>query len=404
MPENLQQTILGRYQNLIEVQQELASILNTDQLMERTVKAALELCQAEHAIIFMPDPTSQILLYKVGTFPNQARLRQLAVSIDDSLEGWVFFRQQPVIINDTQSYDQHYGKITPIDHVDIRSICSVPLVANSTPIGVLDVFNQRKGSFTALDQEILLSFTRQVAIFMINTQRFVQSDLISELVHELRTPLVSLNMGMHLLQREDMPVEKRGRIFDMINSEFNRLSEMTTSFLEYARLESGRTKFNSTKFEVQGLLNESVEVMQFQAEAREITITLQVPHEPLNLIGDRDKIKQVILNLLNNAIKYNHPGGNVLLSAQLTLTDITISVHDDGQGIAEEHMPRLFTRFFRAPNRENVTIGTGLGLTICKQIVEAHHGKLEVVSEVDKGSTFTVRLPVIQEDEFIPLE
>jgi signal transduction histidine kinase len=404
MPENLQQTLLGRYQHLIDVQQELAAVMNTDQLIEQTVRAAIELCQAEYAIIFMPDPTNQILLYKTGTLPNQAKLRQLAVKIEDSLEGWVFFRQQPVIINNPATYDQHFGKITVIDHVEIHSITSIPLIAKGTSIGVLDVFNQRKGSFNALDQEILSSFAKQVAIFMVNTQRFVQSDLVAELVHELRTPLVSLNMAMHLLQRKDLPGVKRERIFELITTEFNRLSDMTTSFLEYARLESGRTKFNPIRFNLNALLSESAEVMQFQAEAREVTITLQVSEEPLYLIGDRDKIKQVVLNLLNNAIKYNHPGGSVLISAQQTLTDVTISVRDDGQGIAEEHMPRLFTRFFRAPNRENVTIGTGLGLSICKQIVEAHHGKLEVTSELDRGSTFTVRLPVVKEDEFIPLE
>jgi two-component system phosphate regulon sensor histidine kinase PhoR len=87
-----------------------------------------------------------------------------------------------------------------------------------------------------------------------------------------------------------------------------------------------------------------------------------------------------------------------------TPTDISIIVRDDGQGIPTEYLPRLFTRFFRAPTKESLTIGTGLGLTICKHIVEAHHGKLEVISEVNKGSAFTVRLPVLHEDEFIPIE
>ncbi|HSB67568.1 MAG TPA: ATP-binding protein, partial [Anaerolineales bacterium] len=108
--------------------------------------------------------------------------------------------------------------------------------------------------------------------------------------------------------------------------------------------------------------------------------------------------------LLNNAIKYNHPGGSVTISAQRTPTDLAINIRDSGQGIPEEYMSRLFTRFFRAPNKENQAIGTGLGLSICKQIVEAHHGRLEVVSEVDQGSTFTVRLPLSQEEEFIPID
>jgi signal transduction histidine kinase len=145
-------------------------------------------------------------------------------------------------------------------------------------------------------------------------------------------------------------------------------------------------------------------VMEFQAVARGITISLEATPGLMMLFADRDKVKQVVLNLLNNAIKYNHPGGNVTIAALQTPVDMTIIINDSGQGIPTEYMPRLFTRFFRAPNQENITTGTGLGLSICKQIVEAHRGRLDVTSEVDKGSTFTVHLPTIRDDEFTPVE
>ncbi len=404
MPDNLQQTVLGRYQQLLGVQQELAAVLNMEQLLDRIVDAALRLCQSEQALVFMPDQSNMKLLCKTATLPIPAQYRQISIPVGSSPEGWVYQSQQPLMINDTQAYDGMHGDITSLNHLEIKSILCLPLVTKGASIGVLELVNKLDGGFNSVDQEILLAFASQVAVYIVNTQLFVQSDLVSELVHELRTPLVSLNMAVHLLQRSDLTDDKRMRIFEMISTEFNRLSAMTTSFLEYARLESGRAKFNPTNFDIGQLLAESVEVMQFQADARGITITLQPSAEPLVISADRDKIKQVVLNLLNNAIKYNRQGGVVTISAQRTLTDLSIQICDTGQGIPEEYMPRLFTRFFRAPNKENLTLGTGLGLSICKHIVEAHHGKLDVASQVDEGSTFTVRLPIIQEEEFIPIE
>jgi signal transduction histidine kinase len=404
MPDQLDGKILERYRQLVQMLQELASILNIEQLLEHSVKAAVVLCQADQAMIFMADQSNNQLQFKSGSFPSSSKFRQVSAPIDLCLEGWVLTHKEPLIINDFIGYDHRFGKITNPGQFSVKSLLCVPLIVKDVSFGVLEVILQRSVDFTPIDQEILSSFAGQIAVFIVNSQLFLQSDLVAELVHELRTPLVSLNMAVHLLQRTDLVDEKRGRIFEMINTEFNRLSEMTTSFLEYARLESGRAKFSPSTFEVQHMLAECVDVMQFQADARGIKIILQTPSDPLMLSGDRDKLKQVILNLLNNAIKYNRLGGKVVINAQRTPTDLSIAINDQGLGIAQEYIPRLFTKFFRAPNQENQTIGTGLGLSICKQIVEAHHGKLEVASQVDTGSTFTVRLPVVQEDEFIPVE
>jgi two-component system phosphate regulon sensor histidine kinase PhoR len=254
------------------------------------------------------------------------------------------------------------------------------------------VVNKHGRDFNSLDQEILGSFTTQVAIYINNTHLFFQSDIVSELVHELRTPLVSLNMAVHLLQRIDLADEKRVRIFEMINTEFNRLSSMTTSFLELARLE-----FNPTRFDLPLLIEESLEVMQFQAIAKGINISLQNSIQPLMVTADRDKLKQVILNLVNNAIKYGRQGGKVSITVHHTALEVSFSIRDDGQGIPPEYIPMIFDRFFRIPNKEYLSAGTGLGLTICKQIVAAHKGRIDVSSDIGQGSTFTVLLPVTRE-------
>src|SRR4030042_2183138 len=133
-----------------------------------------------------------------------------------------------------------------------------------------------------------------------------------------------------------------------------------------------------------------------QLDGKERSIFLDMPTEPLIITADKDKIKQVILNLLTNAIKYNHPGGIIKVTANATPIDLSFSIQDNGEGIPSEYLPRLFDSFYRVPNKERGTKGTGLGLTICKQIVEAHNGKIEVSSTVSQGTTFTVQFPIHQ--------
>jgi signal transduction histidine kinase len=183
----------------------------------------------------------------------------------------------------------------------------------------------------------------------------------------------------------------------MIHNEFNRLTELTTSFLDYARMESGRTKFKPIQFDLTEVIIESVEIVQMQLDGKGMTISHDLPSEPLTITADKDKIKQVILNLLSNAVKYNRPGGIITVTASATPTDLSFSIRDNGQGIPPENLQQLFERFYRVPNTERGAKGTGLGLTICKKIVEAHNGKIEVSSTVGQGSTFIVQLPTNQE-------
>jgi signal transduction histidine kinase len=385
---------LERYKHFIDIMLELASILNIDELLIRTVQAAAELCDAEQAWIMWLDDQDQVLHIKASTISGTSYAHKPDILLESSLPGWVIMNHKSIIINHVEQYDHSYGKIFHPEGVDIHSIFSLPIATRDKSIGVLEIINKSGNDFDEQDKEIMLSFANQVAIYIYKTHLFLQSDLVSELVHELRNPLASLNTAIQLLQRTDLPEKKRKHIFEMINAEFHRLSDLTTSLLDYARFESGKVRLNLTTFHLDQLLMESMEFMQMQADGKDVCISLDIGSDNFILTADRDKIKQVVLNLLNNAIKYNSPGGKVIITARHSPTELSFSIQDTGQGIPAEYLPRLFDRFFRAPETEKQSTGIGLGLTVCKQIVEAHKGTIEVTSMLGKGSTFTVHLPL----------
>jgi signal transduction histidine kinase len=395
MAEQTQVKELERYKHFVDVMLELSAILNTDELLIRIVHAASVLCDAEQAWILWLDDQDQVLHIKASTLIGISYAHEPDIPLESSLPGWVLMYHKPVVINNAKNYDHSYGKIFHPEEVHLESIFSLPIATKDKSIGVLEIINKRGNYFTQQDEEIMVSFANQVAIYIYKTHLFLQSDLVSELVHELRNPLASLNTAIQLLQRTDLSEGKRKHIFEMINAEFHRLSDLTTSLLDYARFESGKVRLNLTTFDLAQLLSESMEFMQMQADGKDIKISLDTGDCDLILTADRDKIKQVVLNLLNNAIKYNIPGGRVTITVRHSPPDLSFSIQDTGQGIPAEYIPHLFDRFFRAPETEKQSTGIGLGLTVCKQIIEAHKGKIEVTSMPGKGSTFTVSLPVI---------
>jgi signal transduction histidine kinase len=181
-----------------------------------------------------------------------------------------------------------------------------------------------------------------------------------------------------------------------MHSETERLSRLTSEFLDLARLESGRARLETSRFDTNKLLEESVDVVVQQANDKNISITIDCDGITAN--ADRGKIKQVLLNLLTNAIKYNREGGKIMVGAQPVMNHenapyIQISVKDTGYGIAKEHQKHMFEKFYRVADTAGFTQGTGLGLAIARHIVEGHGGQITLESEVGVGSTFAFTIP-----------
>lgn len=134
--------------------------------------------------------------------------------------------------------------------------------------------------------------------------------------------------------------------------------------------------------------------MKVRTAEKNITIELNLPEDLPKIEGDRDKLKQVIINLLSNAHKYNRPNGSIFMSARAVGEDVEVAVEDTGIGIAADDIPQLFEKFYRVPGSDKISTGTGLGLSISKRIVETHGGRISVKSKLGAGTVFTVQLPI----------
>ena len=183
------------------------------------------------------------------------------------------------------------------------------------------------------------------------------------------------------------------QIVNNIHNETLRLNSLASSFLDLARLESGRVQFRKSTFDVMDLLHECSDVMSSKAEEDHIQIRVIDPTGPTLIEADRDKIKQVILNLLSNALKYNRKNGSVILKTESQEHQLVISVQDTGVGIPEDAVGHLFEKFYRVRENESKAAGTGLGLSICKQIVQGHGGTIEIKSRLGIGTNMLVSLP-----------
>lgn len=386
--------LLERYQRLIELSRDLASTLDLRDLLNHIARAAADLSGAEAASILTYDETKRELYFDATSNLSEPLMRGLVVPAENSIAGWIVANRQPVIISDTQSDPRHFDDIGKATQVITTSMLGVPMIAKGKVVGVLEAINKHSGDFVEEDQEILSTLAAQAAVAIENARLFQQSDLISEMVHELRTPLSSINMAANLLMRPESTAELRQEMAEMIFGETERLNEMATAFLDLARLESGRVQFLPQVIEIQPLLLECVHVMRSKIQEREIKVKVECPPDLPAIRADRDNLKQVFLNLLSNAIKYNQHAGSIELSAETMGDEVAIHVRDTGPGILPEHQEHLFEKFYRVPGTDKTVQGTGLGLSICTRIVEAHRGSITLQSQVGVGTDFIVRLPL----------
>lgn len=384
---------LGGYRRLIDIARDLASTLDLDELLRRIVIAAAEITDAAAGSILLYDGTARQLYFQVATNIDQPTMRGLIVPLEGSIAGWIVTNRKTVRTDAVHDDPRFFSDVEQTTGFTTQSLLGVPLITKEKVVGVLEVLNKHSGKFTAEDENLLLVLGAQAAVAIENARLFQQSDLISEFVHELRTPLASLSTATYLLLRPEISQEQREQIIYNIHNETLRLNTLASSFLDLARLESGRVQFRKTRFNVNDLLYECKDVMQGKADESHVKLRVDSAENLPLLEADRDKIKQVLLNLLSNAIKYNRPSGSVIVNSEATEKEISITVQDTGMGIPEEALPHLFEKFYRVREHETKAGGTGLGLSISKQIMQGHNGALEVKSKVGVGTAFTLRLP-----------
>jgi signal transduction histidine kinase len=219
----------------------------------------------------------------------------------------------------------------------------------------------------------------------------LKSDLVNTVSHELRTPLAGVLGFTKLLLTRDFDSETRRHYLGIVDAQARRLSELIDDFLDIRRIEEGRFERAQELLDMGSLLREEAQLYSGQSPKHRLALTL--PEEALPVIGNADRLRQVIGNLLSNAIKYSPQGGVVELMAEANDGAVRIEVRDEGIGIPEPQQPQIFTKFFRGDAAASGIPGTGLGLAVSRDIVEAHGGRIGFTSAEGEGATFFVELP-----------
>jgi two-component system, OmpR family, phosphate regulon sensor histidine kinase PhoR len=229
----------------------------------------------------------------------------------------------------------------------------------------------------------------------------VRSDFVANVSHELRTPLTAIRGYVEtLLHNPPTEAEDARQFLTIIARHSERLSRLTEDLLTLSDLESGARKMTLKPVEAGHLIQRVLEVFWDRAAKKNVTLSYAVPTELPMILGDSDRLQQLFINLVDNAVKYNSPGGSVTITGRHVDSgahaEVEIAVIDTGAGISEKDLPRLTERFYRVDKaRSREMGGTGLGLAIVKHIVQAHGGELKIESALNKGTTVRVFLPAV---------
>ncbi len=225
----------------------------------------------------------------------------------------------------------------------------------------------------------------------------MKNEFVSQVSHELRTPLASIiGFAQTLLRSPNLAPEKAQQFLTIILDDGRRLERLVEDLLDISRIESGKTTLITEPTDIQRLLEYAASIIATEADSKRITLQRHFAHTPtIKPSLDHDRMTQVFVNLLANAVKFTPPDGIITISTQNNAGTLCISIADTGVGIPPEDVPRLFEKFYRAKQRDESgkeIRGTGLGLAIAKQITELHGGTIHAESTLGKGSVFTVIL------------
>lgn len=314
---------------------------------------------------------------------------------------------RPRILNDLESYlvkHPNSESTRLIVEEGMRSSLTCPLIAMGKPVGFLFFSSKEKGTYKDLHSGIFQQIAGYLSVILEKAriyQDLIELDQLKNrflgiAAHDLRSPLNAVH-GYASLMAEfiDDPPEQRRETALKIVGLTNRMVVLIEDLLDVSAIESGQLSLRLSEVNVNGFLRECLELHELLASKKDIRIELDPPEETLEVTFDPARMSQVMDNYLTNAVKFSHPGKVITLGARLLNAHLEFFVTDQGQGIPEKEIPRLFAEFGRTSIRPTAgEQSTGLGLLIVKRIVDAHGGTVGVESVPGKGSTFHARVPL----------
>ncbi len=229
----------------------------------------------------------------------------------------------------------------------------------------------------------------------------LRREFVANVSHELRTPITSIRTYAETLTAsEDIPRDMEENFLHVILNESDRMTKIVQDLLELSKFDAGKIKISFKKFNITQSIQDVYDAVLLDAQKSGHEMSLEIENELPEIYGDSSRIEQVIMNIISNSIKYTPEGGKISVSGRAEDDEVFITVRDNGIGIPEEDIPRIFDRFYRVDKaRSRETGGTGLGLSIAQEIISRHNGRIEVESKLNEGTAVTIVLPAGEADK-----
>lgn len=437
----------ARSQALFVVTQAINRSMRLDEVIQLIVQSAVELLGAAGAAIYLQEQTAPengpetiseagdkapdgvggarrfVARYALGLDQSLAD-EPAQLPVEHSLAGRAAKSGKTQVVNDTNQEAEEIV-LPQLAGKALRSLVAVPLMVGDQMLGVLSTYGDRPNAFDQEAVQLVEAFGAVASTAIYNTSLYeeaqrgrevaeregqrlreleqMKDEFLSTAAHELRTPLTTIRMsaGLALEQLEALAQvgeldERIVSLVSLVVEGSQRMHSLVNDLLDLTRLEQGRAIFSVEDLDLREVVTTCVESLRPLFESRKQRVDVRLPETYCGVRGDRQRLEQVVINLLSNANKYSPPGTQVEIRALRSGGECLVSVRDNGPGVPDEERERIFDRFYRSSlHRTDRTASTGLGLPIARKVAEMHRGQVWVDPAPGGGSIFTLSLPAL---------